>query len=330
MPDNQGVKLTHEQIRAICRRGLGSAIAIESLRELGGGTLNEAYLVELAGGTRVILRAAPPPTADTYWDDVALMRRELQILPFFASIAALMPRVLMADFTHQLVERDYVLQTYVAGERWSDIEEQLTPAENAILWRQCGEIVRRIHDTAGDAFGHPYPLRQFTSWSEALFDRLARIGESMAARQLEVSAFSTILAVARANASRFDEIRTPRLLHGDLWTYNLLVTRGSDGPWISGVLDADRAWWGDPPADWIMFLWAVRRDEPEWQERLSAFDDGYGAPERDEGTRFRQEVYRAMHIGACAVGAATSGDGDTVARARRELREIARAAPQWA
>jgi len=78
-------------------------------------------------------------------------------------------------------------------------------------------------------------------------------------------------------------------------------------------------------ADWIMFLLAIRRDEPEWQQRLSAFYDGYGTPESGEVAQFRQEIYKAMHIGTCAVGSARSGNKEDIARARRELREIAQA-----
>jgi len=71
----------------MCRRGFGSEVKIESVRELGGGTFNETYLAELAGQTKVTLRVAPPPHASVYWHDVALMRREHHIVPFSASIA---------------------------------------------------------------------------------------------------------------------------------------------------------------------------------------------------------------------------------------------------
>ena len=44
----------------MCERGFGNEVQIESIRELGGGTFNETYLVELIGKTKVILRVAPP------------------------------------------------------------------------------------------------------------------------------------------------------------------------------------------------------------------------------------------------------------------------------
>ena len=317
-------KLTSEQITAMCQRGFGTEVKIATVRELGGGTFNETYLVELAGQTKVTLRVAPPPHASVYGDDVALMRREHHILPFFASIAHWMPKVIMTDFTHQVVERDYVFQTYIEGERWSDIEDQLTPDEDIELWRQCGETVKRMHETAGERFGCPLPGRPFSSWSEVILDRLASIAESMFAYQLEAAAFTAIPNVAGDNASLLDEIDTPRLLHGDLWTFNLIVRRGGARPMIAGVLDVDRACWGDPMADWIMFLLAIRQDRPEWQQRLSAFYDGYGTPGSSEAAQFRQEIYKAMHIGSAAVWCCRNGDEGGIARAYRELGEMPR------
>jgi aminoglycoside phosphotransferase (APT) family kinase protein len=329
MPDDLQTKLTHDQITAICQRGFGRAARVESVREMRGGTVNETYAIGLAAGMQVVLRVAPPAAADTYWDDVALMRREHHILPFFADIAAWMPRVILTDFTRQVIGRDYVLQTYVEGKRWSDIEDELTEEENIALWRRCGEVVRWIHRTTGERFGHPPPGRAFTTWSRAVLDRFDKILESMLTYQLDVAGFSAARDAARSAASLLDEIRTPHLLHGDLWTFNLLVADGSDRPAIAAVLDVDRAWWGDPMADWIMFLWGIRRDRPEWKGRFAAFRAGYGTGKDDEATRYRREVYKAMHIGSARVWAARNEDEGGIARAGRELREIAQALCSW-
>ena len=127
-------------------RGFGSQVKLGVVKELGGGTLNEAYLINL-GGDKVVLRVAPPPSTEVYWDDVALMRREYSIAPYFASIASLIPRILLADFTHQVLQRDYLFQSFLEGERWSDVEDELSMEESRLLWRQCGKIVKQIHTT---------------------------------------------------------------------------------------------------------------------------------------------------------------------------------------
>ena len=320
-------KLTYDQITVICQHGFGSEVKLTSVQPLEGGTFNETYLVELGGKPRLVLRVAPPTTADIYWDDVALMRREYHVLPFFASIAELMPRVMLTDFTHQIVDRDYMFQTFIEGKRWSDVEFTLSAEENNNLWRQCGRIVRRIHHTTGEHFGYPYPGPQFKSWSELILNRFANISESLMIHQMEIPAFVIISEIAHANASLLDEIQTPSLLHGDLWTFNLLISQDAGEPAITGVLDVERAWWGDPLADWIMFLLDIRSNDTEWQEQLSAFNEGYGKSERNMATQFRQEIYKAMHIGTSVSWATRHGDTESILRARRELGEIAQALP---
>jgi hypothetical protein len=132
---------TADQIVAMCQRAFGPSVRISSARELSGGTFNTTFLITL-DDQQVILRIAPPPTADLMWNDHWLMRRELQIQPFFAAIASLMPRPLLADFTHQLIDRDYIFQTYLAGDRWDQTGDRFTPEEKLQLWEQFGSITK--------------------------------------------------------------------------------------------------------------------------------------------------------------------------------------------
>lgn len=120
--------LTLDQIRAVCLRAFDSD-ALLSVRELGGGSFNTVYLVRVAEREPVILRIAPPPECAVPWHEHALMRREHSIQPYLAPIAPLLPQTLLADFTHQVLPRDYLFQTFRAGERWDQIAATLTDAE---------------------------------------------------------------------------------------------------------------------------------------------------------------------------------------------------------
>src|SRR5687767_5320767 len=135
--------LTTDQITAMCRRGFGDSVQIASMHELRGGTFNTAYLINLANESKVILRVAPRETADAAWEDAFLMRSEHAMQPYFAPIAPLMPKTRLIDFTHQLIDRDYMFQTFIEGERWDDVWEDLPPEENNILWDQFGRIMRQ-------------------------------------------------------------------------------------------------------------------------------------------------------------------------------------------
>ncbi|GAB4580671.1 MAG: aminoglycoside phosphotransferase family protein [Anaerolineales bacterium] len=320
------IKLSPDQILTLCQRGFGKGIKIKSIREIGGGTFNETYLIKFSGKAKTILRVAPAPSPDLFWDDFALMRREHTMLPYFAVLSPLIPRVLLTDFTHQLIGRDYMFQSVLEGERWSEIEKELTPEENLTLWRQCGALVKKLHMTTGEWFGYPYPGFH-NRWQDVILERFSRISQSMDAHQINIPAFESIFKLVRTHTAIFDEIVLPRLLHGDLWTFNLLVIRGEEGPIISGILDTDRAWWGDPLADWIMFLFSIRQDAPEWQARITAFEEGYGSPELGptsaEAVAFRKNVYKAMHIGLAALWSFKHKNEEDLARASEEISLLA-------
>ena len=320
----QGEKsLTADQIMGMCQRGFGSNVQIESIDELSGGTFNTTYLITFADARKVILRVSPPQTADVAWDEALLMRREHSIQPFFAPVAALMPKTLLVDFTHQLIDRDYVFQTFIEGERWDHVMDDLTPAENGNLWDQFGNIMKLIHNVHGETFGLPLSGFQFARWSQTVIDRLERTLRSAKDHQLDIPHLANILELVRAHPQRLDEIQVPCLLHGDLWSFNILIRRGENDPAIVGILDADRAWWGDPLADWTMFILA----HAERQEGHSRFWQAYGQPEETPSARFRASVYDAMHAGTAFIWAAGHQDEETLERAEGTLREAVEILP---
>jgi aminoglycoside phosphotransferase (APT) family kinase protein len=251
------------------------------------------------------------------------MRREHSMQPFFAPIATLMPKTLLVDFTHQLIDRDYMFQSMIEGERWDGIMNTLTPAENDILWDQFGEILSRVHNVRGDKFGLPLSGFQFTSWSQAVIDRLERALLAAQERQFEIPYLASILERIQIHPQPLDEIQVPRLLHGDLWSFNIMITQKANKPAIAGILDADRAWWGDPMADWTMFI--LKHAEPD--EGHSHFWKTYGRLENTPGSICRAYVYDAMHAGTAFIWATQHQDDETVLRAQGTLSEVAAALP---
>ncbi len=317
------VPLTREQIEAICRRAFGPEAGLLGLEQFRGGTHTLVYRLSVPGQLPLILRVAPPDEAPLAWDERDLMRREQTIRPFFAPVAHLMPQPVFVDFSREVIGRDYLLQTFIDGQRWEDAAAQLTPPEALGLWQQFGAILRQIHAVRGEQFGDPAPGQAFATWSAAIEYRLERVAERLHAAGLEEARLATgVLDLARARRVLLDEVTTPRLLHGDLWLFTLLVRETAEGARIVGVLDADRAWWGDPLADWTMFVLA-KADDPALAEAQTRFWDGYGEQDYTAAAKFRAGVYEALHIGNALGWAAREQDADTLARGRRELPKVA-------
>jgi aminoglycoside phosphotransferase (APT) family kinase protein len=233
-----------------------------------------------------------------------------------------MPRILFADFTHALIDRDYMFQTRIEGERWEDIADQLARTEADALWQQFGAVVRRIHDTPGETFGSPFPEASFATWSTAFIHRLDRISNELRTRHGDADLLAPIHDLVIAHRHILDEVQQPHLLHGDLWLFNILINRSGGSSAINGVLDADRAWCGDPMADWTMFV--LRKSESEeTRQAHRMFWEGYGPRALSANAEIRGLFYDAMNASSGFVWAIKEHDAHTQALATAELRALA-------
>ncbi|MGH3752503.1 MAG: phosphotransferase family protein [Pseudonocardiaceae bacterium] len=107
--------------------------------ELGNGMYNNTYRVDIGADRPVILRVAPEP-ARQYRIERGLMRNECASVPFLAPIAPLIPRTLAADFTHEILGRDYLFQTLLDGVSGPEgIGQYPRPAWTS-FFRQIGKI----------------------------------------------------------------------------------------------------------------------------------------------------------------------------------------------
>lgn len=283
--------LTAEEIGTVCRRAFGGTVTPVSAVELGTGMYNSVYRVTVAGHERpVILRVAPEP-ARQFRSERRLMRNEYASVPYLAVIAPLMPRVIAADWSLEVIGRDWMVQSLLDGvpapERLGDYPRTAWPT----FFRQLGGITRSVHDVSGPHFG-PVDGPGHATWSEAVIASLQEIAADLDSVGLGAADVRKVAAVAAHERAVLDEVTEPRLLTGDLWTVNALLDPEAPEPVITGVLDFDRCLFGDPAADWTIRMATAKADE------RSAFWESYGALDRSPAAVWRARVYEARHLGA--------------------------------
>ncbi|MGL5827063.1 MAG: phosphotransferase family protein [Nocardioides sp.] len=304
------------EVQALCRRAFGSTARVVSAIELGNGMYNSTFRVELAGQGPVILRVAPEP-ARQFSSERGLMRNEYASVPYLAPITALMPRVIAADFTHDVIGRDYLFQTLLPGipapERIGDYPRSAWPG----FFAQMGAIARDVHSVRGPHFG-PVTGSMCRTWSGAVIDSLVSIADDMDSAGLDsVDVREVCKVVTLRHLAVLDEITEPRMLSGDLWTVNVMLADGAEEPTITGVLDLDRTWWGDPAADWTIRMAAAKPGT----ER-DAFWDTYGAFDRSPGAVLRSRIYEARHLGALRLERHRLGNTEGVAASYGEVAAV--------
>lgn len=238
--------------------------------ELTEGTYNTVY--RLTVGTRqLVLKIAPDPATPGLSHEQALIRTETEFYRA-AQGKAPVPEVVYAD-------AEVLLMTALPGATMLSVGDGRTAYR-----RELGTIVRSLHEVVGtEGFG--YPQRGLVAtWSEA-FQRMLDDVLADAERYGVALPRGVSRELAADRGDLLDTVREPRLIHFDLWDGNILV----DGGRISGLLDGERAFWGDPVAEFVSLT------------LFSSVDDeliaGYGSDvDRERLSLYRVYLYLIMLV----------------------------------
>jgi aminoglycoside phosphotransferase (APT) family kinase protein len=209
----------------------GQVTAYEELTE---GTFNTVYRIVLPAGD-LMLKVAPDPAAPVLTHEHGLIQTETE---FYRSALGKAP---VPEVVH--AGEDFLLMTALPGTTLQNAG--ITGDERAGMQRELGGMIAALHEVTGSGFG--YPQRGLVAtWSAAF---LGMVDDVLAdAARFEVELPRPAAALRQLVLDRMDlldVVRTPRLIHFDLWDGNILAEAGR----ITGLIDGERAFWGDPVAE---------------------------------------------------------------------------------
>ncbi|MFV2019321.1 phosphotransferase family protein [Micromonospora sp. LOL_023] len=269
-----------------------------------GGTFNTVFRVT-GGARRLVLKIAPPPAAagltyerDLLSTEAAFYRAAAPVLP--------VPEVVHVCTDRDLVPADWLLMTELPGANWYDSQHRLAGQPTVRLRRTLGAAVAGLHRVSGGGFGYPqlglsadWPTA-FTGMLEAVLADAARYGVDL---PVPVEMLQARVSAARPALA---EVTVPTLVHFDLWPGNVLVD--PDQVRVTGVVDGERAFWGDPLAELpSLGLFGRAEKDPDliagYRSAGGTLDVGpaggpldadpmEGGPELGVAARLRLELYR--------------------------------------
>lgn len=268
-------------------RPLGSLASADLLT---GGQFATTYRVTMADGTRVVVKTAPVGTDQLLTYEHDLLRAEAMVYGLASEVPVLlMPRVLLTDFSRTLLPSDVLVVSHLPGVPM--VDSGLADDDPRTM-RDLGAVMAALHQLTGEAFG--YPSAPAPTWRVA-FERMVDDLLADAERwSVDVPAEAVRAAVAR-HADLLTSVDRPALVHTDLWAGNLFVLPETGE--LVGVIDPERALWGDPLLE-LVGLHQMRRDPPP-----PALLEGYG-PGLDvtsPSARTRLELYRMRHCLVMAI-----------------------------
>ncbi|MEV1118229.1 aminoglycoside phosphotransferase family protein [Actinosynnema sp. NPDC049800] len=295
-------RLSPEDLDALVSDAVGVGCRLEA--ELTDGWFNTAYRVLLDDGRAAVIKIAPSADAPVLRYERGILGTEAMV---YRRIAALPGGgVPTPDLLH--AGKEFLAVSLLEGEPWDKAASRVPPATQRALRRELGAITARLHTLAPEdgRFGYPAAASglsapdwrtAFTAMVDALLDDAARWHSPLGATPAEVRAL-----VAEGGAA-LDEVAEPRLVHFDLWPGNIFVDLPGDGdgdrpPRIVGLIDHERAFWGDPAAELISL--AFGGDAGPDSDLVTGYAEAGGVLDFTPAFRHRLALYH-LYLGLLLV-----------------------------
>ncbi|MCX4681150.1 aminoglycoside phosphotransferase family protein [Streptomyces sp. NBC_01433] len=260
---------------------------------LTGGTYNTVLRITLDRGRDWVLKLPPRSTAGLAYER-GLITGEITFYESAATVedAGIVPRVVHSD--DGAATDTYLIMTACPGTPWHEVADSLEEGEQGRLRAELGQLVARLHAVTGPGFGYPaQPLGPLTpTWREAFTTMISAVlddAERYAARLPRSTA--AIREVFAAASDVLDDVTRPALVHFDLWQGNQLLSGPPGAVRLSGLIDGERMFWGDPVADFVSL--ALFADVEEDKEFLTGYARAGGEVVFDDSVRRRLALYRA-------------------------------------
>ncbi|MDF2887446.1 MAG: aminoglycoside phosphotransferase [Lacrimispora sp.] len=215
------------------------------IEELTEGYFNVAYKISLEHAPSCILKIAPPKDALVMSYEKNIMMSEVLAMHTVKEQSDVpAAKVLFYDDTLSLIHAPYFFMEILEGASFHSILSSLSPDVQSALRTEAGTLNRKINCIKGSKFGYlGQPSLQGNDWFQ-VFSNMIKLAFSDGERlsiDLKISKKQLFENLERSK-ELFDDIKTPVLVHWDLWDGNIFVKDNQ----ITGLIDWERSLWADP------------------------------------------------------------------------------------
>jgi aminoglycoside phosphotransferase (APT) family kinase protein len=281
------VSLSQAVIQSLVSHHFGGDTRVLAAVELTDGCFNTAYRLDLADGRAWVLKVAPPPGLRVMRYEAGIMSAEVEVMGLVQARTSMpLPEVLCYDATRRIIENEFFIMAFIPGEPLNKVRAVLTDAQRQAIDRRCGAYLREMNAVPGAAYGYCTACSpRHPTWRHAFDAMLGGVMDD--GRDMDVPLplpYDALHERLRAVYPALDEVQTPRLVHWDLWDGNVFVDM--DRGEVTGIVDFERALWGDPLME-VNF-----RPYPTG----GAFLEGYGTPMLATNTQRQRRLLYNVYL----------------------------------
>ena len=300
---------------------LGSPVGVPQFQRIATGKFNTSFFVQ--GWEReLVLRIAPPEDEGFVFYERGMMAQEPEIHRIIRSrTSAPVAEILAYDDSRRLIDRDFLIMERLPGRPLTEAGNVSQDFNDRVLY-QVGRHLRQIHEITSDAYGYlgaHKPMSPQRDWPSAFRIMWNLMIEDI--RATEHYSYSEAEYMRRLLDDNLDHFQRPVescLLHMDIWHQNILVDEQGN---VTGLIDLDRALWGDPEIEFAVLDYCGISELEFWQ--------GYGE-ERDwsASASVRQRFYLLYEVQKyIVIHHWRHGDDVSAARYKAQVMNLARQLP---
>ena len=260
-------KVSQGMILLICQMHFGKDIQHIRIEELMDGYFNASYKVELPQiGLNVLLKVGPDFDADVMAYEVDMMKGEVKNYRHAASIPGLpVPKMIVEQMDHTVLGYRYFITEFLDGIPLSKVDDITTQQRREINKTLAGYL-GKLHNKKGDAFGYPalHLHDPNVSYDVVYRSFLRMVFSDVQKKAVELPITeSDFWGIVEPYISVLEEVKTPVLVHFDLWDGNIFVAP-EDVTKIMGIIDWERGFYGDPIADLVSLAFNTDFSQAEY------------------------------------------------------------------
>ena len=226
------------------------------ISEMKDGYFNTVYHIEITSDSEkfhTVLKVGPSDDTDILSYEAEILQTEVNVMRMlYADNFLPIPRVHYADFSREFLPNDYYFMEFIDGVAWNKVRRTLSEEQNHSIEFQLGEITSRVNSHSNPEFGFCSGHPKFRTWSEAcqymfrlLFDDAKRYRT-----ELPITG-EDFFSLFDSHSSNFCEVNLSQLVLWDLWPGNVFIKFERGNPYISGIIDFERSFWGDPLCEYF-------------------------------------------------------------------------------
>lgn len=254
---NTKTRLTTNQIENLVHNCFGENYKVKSCKELTEGMFNAIFSLSFADNTaiehsEVILKVGVPQNKYVLTYEKDIMTAEVEAYRLLYTMDIPTPKILFSDFSCKQIDSPYFFMEKLNGTLWINKKDSLTFENKKQLEFCLGQEVAKMHTIKGDGFGYfsrkNTPLH--SSWKSAFVAMVMTTLQDAVAANI-ILPIDEINAVLSNRKNILDDITTPSLVNFDITGKNILLIKNNEDYIIEGIIDHERAFFGDPYADFL-------------------------------------------------------------------------------